>query len=87
MSEVIRVTEAMATTMDNPFDPFTEFKPWFSFDISHGYHTLSLLGRVVATSNELSQLDQLLANERAVDEIIKENVTGNYKKVTREIEI
>ena len=87
MSEVTKVTESMVTTMDNPFDPFTEFKPWFSFDVSHGYHTLSLLGRVVATSNELSQLDQILANERAVDEIVKENVTGNYKKVTREIEI
>jgi len=87
MSEVTKVTESMVTTMDNPFDPFTEFKPWFSFDVSHGYHTLSLLGRVVATSNELSQLDQILANERAVDEIVKENITGNYKKVTREIEI
>jgi len=87
MSESMTVTESMLTTIDNPFDPFTEFKPWFAFDVSHGYRTLSLLGRVVATSNELSQLDQLLANERAIDEIIKENVTGMHKKVSREIEI
>lgn len=79
--------KAMLTTMDNPYDPFDEFSSWFAFDASHGYHTPSFLARIVITSDELSESDQLLAVEEAIDEIVKENISGNYKKVTREISI
>lgn len=81
-----KVTESMLTTVDNPFDPFTEFKPWFSYDIASGYHTLSLLARIYIASNELSDEDQRIANEWAIDEILKENISGMHRKVTREIE-
>lgn len=78
-----QMQEAMLTTDDNPFDPFTEFDAWFQFDVSHGYHTLSYLARIAITSPELSDADELLAIEQAIDEIIRENPL-NYKKVTRE---
>lgn len=87
MSKKVIVTETMLTTVDNPFDPFTEFKPWFSFDIASGYHSLSLLARLISTSTDLSEADQRLANELAIEEIIKENVSGMHRKVTKEIEI
>lgn len=79
------VTESMLTTVDNPFDPFTEFKPWFAFDVAAGYHTSSLLARITINSTELSLADQLLANEQAIDEIIQENVSGMHRRVTRQI--
>lgn len=75
--------EAMLTTDDNPFSPFDEFESWFVWDTAHGYHTLSYLGRLVNSSPELSDADQLLAQEQAIDEILKENPL-NYLKVTRE---
>lgn len=75
--------EAMLTTDDNPFDPFTEFDAWFQFDVQHGYHTLSYLARVAAVPTEVSDADELLANERAIDEILRENPL-NYRKVTRD---
>lgn len=76
---------SMLTTIDNPFSPFTQFEEWFSFDESKGYHTCSYLARITKGSYELSETDDLLAQESAIDEIIKINVLGIYKKV-REID-
>jgi hypothetical protein len=77
--------ESMLTTVDNPFDPFTAFDSWYSFDTRHGYHSSGLLARVINSSYELSDTDQSLAIELAIDEIVKENVSGMHKKVTREV--
>lgn len=75
------MAESMLTTVDNPFDPFTQFDQWFQFDSSHGYDSLSLLARVVRTSEEISEPDQSLAIEQGIDEIIRENVSGVHRKV------
>ena len=76
--------ESMLTTIDNPFSPFDEWEAWFAYDISHGYHTASYLARIVVSSEELSEADRFLAITQAIDEIVKENINGMYKKVTRE---
>lgn len=68
------------TTVDNPFDVFTQFDEWDSWDREHGYHTCAYLARVVRSSDELSIADQDLALEYGIDEIIKEDVLGLYKK-------
>lgn len=75
--------EHMLTTVDNPFDPFTQFDEWYAFDEGSGYHSTGLLARVVKTSNEISETDQSLAIEQAIEEIVKENVLGIYRKVSR----
>jgi hypothetical protein len=77
------VSDSMLTTVDNPFDPFTEYDAWYSWDAAAGYHTPGLLARIVITSDELSDADQHVAVEDAIDEIVRENVLGVYKKVTR----
>ena len=71
----------MLTTIDNPFDPGTQFDEWNTYDMRSGYHTLAFLARLVQSSNELSEADQQLAIQLAVDEIAKENVLGIYRKV------
>lgn len=76
-------TKHLLTTVDNPYDPFTEFREWYSFDEAAGYHTSALLARIVITSDELSDVEQEMAVEHAIDEIVKENVTGMFRKVTR----
>ena len=75
----------MLTTIDNPYNPFTEWDRWYQFDEASGYHTSGYLARIVRTSDELSEADQDLALESAIDEIIKENINGVYKKVSQEI--
>ena len=77
------MVEHMLTTVDNPFNPFTQFQAWLSFDTAAGYNTLGLLGRVVKTSDDLSEADQAQAEEDAIDEIVKENVLGIYRKIER----
>lgn len=73
------------TTVDNPHDPFDEFRAWFQWDAMSGYHTPSYLARVAQTSHDLSDADEELANEQAIDAIVRENVSGVYRKVQREI--
>jgi hypothetical protein len=77
--------ETMLTTVDNPHDPFTEFIEWFDWDRRMNYHTPSLLGRVSFSSEELSEADQDAAIEEAIDIIVRENVSGVHRKVTREV--
>jgi hypothetical protein len=75
------MNDVMLTTIDNPFNPFTEFDAWFGFDEANGYHSCALLGRVVKTSDELSEEDERLAIVDAIEEIIKENLSGMHKIV------
>ena len=82
----VTVTETMLTTVDNPFNPFTHFEAWYSFDLSAGYHTTNLLARIIVTSDELSDADQDLAYDLAVSEILKENVSGMHRLATRKVE-
>jgi hypothetical protein len=87
MADTTEPIEYMLTTVDNPFNPFTRFDEWLAYDISMGYNTASFLDRIVFVSNDLSQADQALAIQDAIDEIIEENVSGMWIKVSRETAI
>ena len=76
---------SMLTTVDNPFDPFNQFDEWLAFDHEKGYMTCEYLGRIAKTSSDLGEMDQKFAVDAAIDEIVKLNVLGIYKKVTREV--
>ena len=71
----------MLTTIDNPFNPFTQYNEWYAFDQAAGYDTTGFLARIARTSDDLSEADQNLAIEQAIDEIVNENVLGIYTKV------
>ena len=45
----------LLTTLDNPFNPFTNFSEWKEFDENKGYFTCNLLGRMSFTSSELNE--------------------------------
>ncbi len=79
-------TQSMLTTTDNPYDPFDQYDEWYAYDIRVGHHTASFLARIAVLSDEISEVDQSLAIEFAIDEIVSENINGLYKKVTREDE-
>jgi hypothetical protein len=74
------MNESMLTTVDNPFNPVTQFDEWNTWDQSAGYNTLAYLARVVVTSDELPPALQSQAIEEAIDEVIAEN-NGLYIKV------
>lgn len=70
----------MITTTDNPFSPLTQYDEWLTWDMAN-YNTNSLLARVARISPELSDLDQELALQQAIDDIVTENVSGVHIKV------
>lgn len=76
--------EFLLTTIDNPFNPFTQYDEWYAFDVSKGYNTCGLLARVANTSDELSDADNALAIEEGMNEIVKYNVLGLHLKVKRD---
>ena len=69
------------TTIDNPFNPFTDFTKWFLYDIEKGYNSCAYLARIARTSDQLSDAENLNEIERAIDEIIRLDFMGIYKKV------
>lgn len=76
---------SMLTTIDNPYDPFTQFDEWYTFDVMKGYNTCDYLARMTSTSPELSAYDQIHAVELAIDSIVSLNLFGIYKKVTKKV--
>lgn len=76
--------EYMLTTIDNPFNPFTQYDGWYAWDYRAGYHTPGALARQVITSDAMSDSDQMLSINQAIEEICSENVSGMYKKVSRD---
>lgn len=74
--------EFMLTTVDNPYDPFTQFENWLAYDEQNGYNTNGLLARFALTSNELTDKENDLIIDHAVNDIL-DLFPGLYKKVTR----
>lgn len=74
------------TTIDNPYDPFNQFDAWFQFDEGKGYHSCAYLARIARTSDQLSSVENEQEVERAIDDIIKHNPLGIYKKVKTIVE-
>ena len=76
--------QVLLTTIDNPYNPFTQWDEWYSFDESHGYCTSGYLARIASTSKELSDDDNDEIINDAIDEIVKLNPLGIHIKVTPE---
>ena len=77
----------MITTEDNPYNPLDDFGKWFKYDLLSGRNTVAYLGKFMFLDSSLSDKDYDEEVERAVDEIVKHNPLGIYKKVVKEIEV
>ena len=77
------MAKCLLTTVDNPYDPFDQFNLWFRFDSDKGYNSCAYLDRIAHTSDQLSEEENDAEIERAIDEIIKYDFQGIYKKVRR----
>ena len=77
--------ESMLTTVDNPYNPFTEFSKWLEFDRTNGYYTSEYLARIAISSSELSEDQQRQAINNAIDEIVKVNPFGIHKKIVKQL--
>lgn len=77
---------AMITTVDNPFDPRTQFDEWYAYDCERARKrdcpdTCSLLARLSNTGSLLSEELNSKIIEDAIDDIIKYDPEKSYKKI------
>lgn len=75
--------EVMLSTIDNPYDYFTQFDEWYDYDMIKGYSTCCYLARVAKIGDAMTDDEKFREIERAVDEIIKYDPLGIYIKVTK----
>ena len=71
----------MLSTIDNPYNPFDDFKNWFLFDVQNGYNSCAYLARIARTSDQLTEKENFEEIEKAIDEIIELDFMGIYVKV------
>lgn len=71
--------DKILTTIDNPWNPFTHWDEWYQWDTDAGYHTCSLLARLTVTSDDLSEVDNSLAIDEAMNVVIDINPFGVHK--------
>ena len=73
----------MLSTIDNPYDPFDDFKNWFLFDVQHGYNSCAYLARIARTSDQLTEKENNEEIEKAIDEIIELDFMNVYVKIKK----
>lgn len=74
------------TTTDNPHDYWTEYDEWYHFDAEEkGYCTEQYIARLAKISPFLPPALNEQIWEEAIDRICQLNLTGNYKKLVREV--
>ena len=60
----------LPTTMDNPFDPFTQWQRWWDYDHNMGYCTYEHLADIMCPSNELTDAEYTEAFEQACNTLV-----------------
>lgn len=77
--------QSMLTTVDNPFNPFDQFASWYNYDCEMGYNCCGMLMRIAEVNDAMSDAEETVEIDRAINEIIKHDFTNLYTKVTKEL--
>ena len=84
--------EYMLTTIDNPYDPYTQFDFWYAFDTSKriikeispnnpvSTDCCAYLARIAITPDDFTEEENAQERQRAIDEIIRLDPFHIYKK-------
>lgn len=78
--------EFMLSTSDNPYDPYDDFVKWYLWDVAAGYNTCAYLARICEYSGDISDSEEALSINDAIEEALMLNLTGNRIKVARKKE-
>ena len=69
----------MLTTVDNPFDPRTDYNQWNQWDIDNGYNTASYLARILQNYEKVDEEYSKSSIQEAMQEIIDMDMINKYK--------
>lgn len=59
------------TTVDNPFDPFTQWERWWTFDHKMGYQTCEKIAILARDAHELSDAESNDSLVNAINSLIE----------------
>ena len=71
----------MLTTIDNPFHPLDQYEDWLRYDEDHGYFTNEYLARIASESIYLTDAENQMIVNAAINEICRLDILGIYKRV------
>jgi hypothetical protein len=72
--------EVMLTTINNPFNPFTQFDNWLNFDYMNGTECCGMIARIAKCSEALSDELNDIEIEKAMDSIV-DSMPGYFIKL------
>lgn len=70
--------DILLTTIDNPYNPHTDYYNWFIWDTSHHYNTLQKLGAQSFDDDNISDEEQDELYDVIANEIINNDDLGIY---------
>ncbi len=79
--------ETMLSTVDNPYNPFSDFDKWFQYDVVHNYNCLGIMAANTYSSNEYGEGRILEDIEQGIDDFLKNDILGLYIKVVHDTDI
>lgn len=74
----------LLTTVDNPYHPIDQYDAWRQFDMERGYYTEQRLAKVAAISHSLTDLENQRNINAAIDDFIRLDELGLYKRIVVE---
>lgn len=77
--------EYRLTTIDNPFDPFTEFDEWIMYDKDKGYDSSEYLARIADLDEGMDENEKNQRINDAIDLIIERDPLKIYKKIEKKV--
>jgi len=84
MVNIDRNKSVMITTIDNPYNPFTQYDEWLEFDMIHGYNSWNKVARLVKMSEHNSDEENEQAITDAIYRLVDLDPIGEYRACTPE---
>lgn len=72
---------AMLSTIDNPFNPFTDYDEWYAYDVQHNHDCCGIVAHLAKTSDAYLDEENSYEIQKAIDWFVKNNLEGIYCKV------
>lgn len=84
LEEVVDEDQLMLTTIDNPFNPKTQYDEWRQWDIDSGYDTESYIARMLSLEGYNDIDDEFIIDvltSKVINEILSNDTEGFYRLV------
>ena len=78
----VQEDQLMLTTIDNPFNPKTEYDDWKEWDTYHGHYTEEYIARLVSMEKDFDVDDEYsleLLISKVVQDILAQDSEGLYR--------